>query len=122
LATGAIYSFTGFPGIPECHLHLDHDGYPTGAAWRLAEAQRLSADASGFALAFLGGQQRAEPLASPGQAADALYHYRVRFLAGADPALVVQCWRRLPGAAGWTARLQPLALHDFIGRFLPSAP
>ncbi|MGB7563138.1 MAG: type I restriction enzyme endonuclease domain-containing protein [Prochlorococcaceae cyanobacterium] len=31
-ATRAGYTFTGFPGKPECHLYLHHDGYHTGVA------------------------------------------------------------------------------------------
>ena len=40
MATCAVYTFTGFPESPVRHLYLHHDGYPTGAAWRLAEALR----------------------------------------------------------------------------------
>ena len=40
LATRAVYTFTGFPESPVRHLYLHHDGYPTGAAWRFAEALR----------------------------------------------------------------------------------
>jgi len=85
LATRAVYSFTGFSDIPERHLYLHHDGYPTGAAWRFATAQREAADASSFLAAFLSTQHQAEPLASPEQAADAEYRYRLQLLPGTDP-------------------------------------
>ena len=85
MATRAVYSFTGFSDIPERHLYLHHDGYPTGAAWRLAAAQRKAADASSFLAAFLSTQHQAEPLASPEQAADAEYRYRLQLLPGTDP-------------------------------------
>ncbi len=71
LSTRAVYSFTGFPGQPDCHLYLHHDGYPTGAAWRFARTLQAGADLDTFALAFLSNQPKAEPLASPEQAADA---------------------------------------------------
>ena len=119
MATRAVYSFTGFAGAPEHHLYLHHDGYPTGAAWRFAAAQRESADASGFLTAFLSTQVQVEPLASPEQAADAEYRYRVQLLPGSDPGLQVQCWRRLPGGSSWIARCGPMPLTTFIQRFLP---
>jgi hypothetical protein len=119
LATRAIYTFTGFVGVPERHLHLHHDGYPTGAAWRFAAARREAADASSFLTAFLSSQHQAEPLASPEQAADAEYRYRVQLLPGTDPSLAVQCWRRLPGGNSWISRCGPMPLAAFIQRFLP---
>jgi hypothetical protein len=118
LATRAVYSFTGFTGAPERHLYLHHDGYPSGAAWRFASALRETAAASSFLAAFLSTQQQAEPLASPDQAADAEYRYRVQLLPGTDPHLEVQCWRRLPGDS-WIPRCGPMPLATFIQRFLP---
>lgn len=122
LATRAVFSFAGFPGAPERHLYLHHDGYPTGAAWRLAAARRDAADAAGFLGAFLSRQQQAEPLASPEVAADAEYRYRVQLLPGGDPRLAVQCWRRLPGHGDWRLRCGPMPLEGFIQRFLPGDP
>jgi len=119
LATRAVYSFTGFPGDLERHLYLHHDGYPTGAAWRFAAAQREASEASGFLAAFLSTQAKAEPLASPEQAADAEYRYRVQLLTGIDPHLQVQCWRRVPGRGSWIPRCGPMPLAAFIQRFLP---
>ncbi|QNI70292.1 hypothetical protein CyaNS01_01155 [Cyanobium sp. NS01] len=120
MATRAVYSFTGFPGIPECHLYLHHDGYPTGAAWRFATALREGGDASTFLAAFLSTQARAEPLTAPDQAADAEYRYGIELIPGADPHLLVQCWRRLPGAS-WHPRCGPTPMALFISRFLPAA-
>ena len=122
MATRAVYSFTGFPGTPECHLYLHHDGYPTGAAWRFAVALREARDATAFFSAFLSTQPKAEPLASPEQAADAEYLYLVTLIASVDPELHVQCWRRLPGADSWSLRCAPMALAMFIQRFLPGEP
>jgi hypothetical protein len=119
LATRAVFTFTGFAGIPECHIYLHHDGYPTGAAWRFAAALRETAAASSFLAAFLSTQQQAEPLASPAQAADAEYRYRVRLLPGSDPQLDLQCWRRISGADCWITRCGPMPLAAFIQRFLP---
>ena len=119
MATRAVYSFIGFPGVPERHLYLHHDGYPTGAAWRFAAALRETADASSFLVAFMCTQQQAEPLASPEQAADAEYRYRVQLLPGTDPHLEVQCWRRIPGGDSWIPRCGPMPLPAFIKRFLP---
>ena len=122
MATRAVFSFTGFSGVPERHLYLHHDGYPTGAAWRLAAAQRKAADASSFLAAFLSTQHQAEPLASLEQAADAEYRYRLQLLPGTDPHLEVQCWRRIPGGGSWILRCGPMPLAAFIQRFLPGDP
>jgi hypothetical protein len=119
LATRAVFSFSGFPGVSEHHLYLHHDGYPTGAAWHFAAALRETADASSFLAAFLSTQHKAEPLASPEQATDAEYRYRVQFLPGTDPHLEVQCWRRMPGSGSWIPRCGPMPLAAFIQRFLP---
>lgn len=119
MATRAVYSFTGFPGPSDHHLYLHHDGYPTGAAWRFAAALRDARDASAFFSAFLCTQPKAEPLASPEQAADAEYRYRVTLIPSVDPELQVQCWRRLPGDDSWSLRCAPMALATFIQRFLP---
>ena len=122
MATRAVYSFTGFPSTPERHLYLHHDGYPTGAAWRFAVALRDARDATAFFSAFLSTQPKAEPLASPEQAADAEYRYLVTLIPSVDPELQVQCWRRLPGADSWSLRCSPMALATFIQRFLPGEP
>jgi hypothetical protein len=97
LATRAVYTFTGFPEAPVRHLYLHHDGYPTGAAWRFAEALREAPEPLSFLVAFLITQPNAEPIQSPEQAADAEYRYLVQLLPDADPHLQVQCWRRIPG-------------------------
>ena len=110
MAIRAVYSFTGFPGVPEHHLYLHHDGYPTGAAWRFAEALRETPEPASFLAAFLSTQPRAEPIQSPEQAADAEYRYRL------------QCWRRLPGSSSWNPRCGPMPLAVFIQRFLPGDP
>ena len=122
MATRAVYSFTGFPGPSDHHLYLHHDGYPTGAAWRFAAALRHSRDASAFCSAFLSTQHKAEALTCPEQAADAEYHYQVRFIPRADSQLQVQCWRRLPGDDSWSQRCAPMALATFIQLFLPGEP
>ncbi len=64
---------------------LRQDGYPTGAAWRFAVAQRKAADAPGFLVAFLSPQQQAEPLASLELGPNAEYRYRVHLLPGPNP-------------------------------------
>ena len=119
MATRAVYAFTGFPGLPECHLFLHHDGYPTGAAWRFAESLRESPDPTCLLATFLRSQPRAEPIENPKQAADAEYRYRVQLLPGPEPQLMVQAWRRLPGSNVWHPRCGPMALSLFIRRFLP---
>ena len=73
MATRAVYTVTGFPETPVRHLYLHHDGYPTGAAWRFAEALREAPEPACFLVAFLGTQPNAEPIQSPEQAADAEY-------------------------------------------------
>ncbi|KEF41900.1 MAG: hypothetical protein ER33_08510 [Cyanobium sp. CACIAM 14] len=119
MATRAVFSFTGFPGTPEHHSYLHHDGYPNGAAWRFATALREDPEPASFLAAFLSTQHQAEPLACPEQAADAEYRYRVELLPGTDPQLAVQCWRRLPGGDIWIPRCGPMPLAAFIQRFLP---
>ena len=64
MATRATYTFTGFPGNPQCHLYLHHDGYPTGAAWRFAAALRNGGEASSFLASLLGTQYQTEPVAN----------------------------------------------------------
>jgi hypothetical protein len=122
LATRAVFSFTGFPGHPQCHLYLHHDGYPAGAAWRFAAAHREAADATRFLAAFLSTQNQVEPLSSPEEAADAEYRYRVRLHASTDPLLELQAWRRVPGTGSWMPRCGPMPLAAFIRRFLPGDP
>jgi hypothetical protein len=119
LATRAVYSFTGFPGIRERHLYLHHDGYPTGAAWRFAKTLRESPDPASFLAAFRNTQPRAEPIENPEQAADVEYRYRVQLLPGPDAQLQVQGWRCLPGSNAWHPRCGPMPLAAFIQRFLP---
>ena len=119
LATRAVFSFIGFPGTPQRHLYLHHDGYPTGAAWRLATARRRQGDPTALLEAFVASQPQAEDLSAPQQAADAEYRYRIALVAGPMPELQVQCWRRLPGCSDWLPRCSPVALADFIRRFLP---
>lgn len=119
MATRAVFSFIGFPRQPEHHLVLLHDGYPTGAAWRLAAALRATPDPSAFLAAFLRSQPGAGPIESAAQAADADYRYRVVLLPDHDAPLQVQCWRRLPGSSSWHPRCGPMPLALFIRRFLP---
>ena len=99
MATRAVYSFTGFPKGPVRHCYLHHDGYPTGAAWRFANAPRERPAAAEFLAAFLRSQPGAEALA--------------------DRELTVQGCRRLPGSGTWHPRCGPMALAVFIERFLP---
>lgn len=119
LATRSVYTFTGFPSTSQCHLYLHHDGYPSGAAWRFAEALRESPEPASFLVAFLSTQPKAEPIKSPEQAADAEYRYLVQLVSEADPRLQVQCWRRIPGGDSWNPRCGPMPLAVFIQRFLP---
>ena len=76
MAIRAVYTFTSFPGGPQRHLYLHHDGYPTGAAWRFAAALRETPEPALFLVAFLSTQPRAEPIQCSEQAADAEYRYR----------------------------------------------
>jgi hypothetical protein len=101
------------------HLYLHHDGYPTGAAWRFAEALREAPEPASFLVGFLNTQPNAEPIQSPEQAADAEYRYLVQHAPDADPRLQVQCWRRIPGGDSWNPRCGPMSLATFIRRFLP---
>ena len=122
MATRAVYTFIDFSGVPIRHLYLHHDGYPTGAAWRFAEALLETPEPASFLAAFLSTQPNAEPIQNPDQAADAEYRYRVQLLPGPDPHLEVQCWRRTPGIDYWNPRCGPMALSGFIQRFLPGDP
>ena len=101
------------------HLYLHHDGYPTGAAWRFAEAFREAPEPDSFLVGFLGTQPNAEPIQSPEFSADAEYRYLVQLLPDADPRLQVQCWRRIPGGDSWNPRCGPMPMVVFIQRFLP---
>ena len=119
MATGAVFSFAGFAAAEPCHLWLPHDGYPTGAAWRFAASLRQGEPPADFPAAFRRSQPAAETLGGIEAAAAATYHYRVLLRARPDPALAVSCWRRLPAAGGWQLRCGPLAMAQFIERFLP---
>lgn len=119
LATCAIYSFASVSWVLARHLYLPHDGYPTGAAWRFAEALRENPQPASFLAAFLGPQRRAEPIQCPAQTVDAEYCYWVQLVPGADPQLQVHCWSRLPSSSAWHPRCGPMALATFIRRFLP---
>lgn len=119
MATRAVYTFTGFPETPVRHLYLHHDGYPTGAAWRFAEAFREAPEPDSFLVAFMITQPNAEPIQSPEQAADAEYRYRVQLVYAADLHLQVQSWRRIPGGDSWNPRCGPMPMAVFIQRFLP---
>lgn len=109
MATRAVFTFTGFPGIPERSLYLHHDGYPTGAAWRLAQALLHSRVPADLLAAFLSTQPLAVPLAQLEQAADAEYRYGVQLFSGAEPSLQVQCWRLAPGETHSLAHLTSAA-------------
>jgi len=124
LATRAVFSFIGFPAQPERHLYLHHDGYPTGAAWRLSQALRQAASPSELLEAFLITQPGAVALEAAEESGDAEYRYRVRLiqvqlLAGREPTLELQCWRRLPAESSWLCRCEAMPLKAFIQRFLP---
>lgn len=119
MATRAVYSFTGFPGAPACHLYLHHDGYPTGAAWRFKAALQDCAQLLDFPACFQRSQPGSISLASPDEAADAEYRYRVEWRCQPTAQLQVQAWRRLPGSRTWLPRCGPIAIDTFIARFLP---
>ena len=121
MSTRAVYSFIGFPSAKEYHYYLHHDGYPSGAAWRFAAALKQGGAASDLLAAFLSTQPQAEALARVEQAADTEYRYSLQLLASDDPQLQVQvqCWRRIPGGGNWHCRCGPMALAEFIQRFLP---
>ena len=119
LATRAVFSFIGFPAQPERHLYLHHDGYPTGAAWRLSQALRHAPSPSKLLAGFLISQPGAVTLANAEEAGDAAYCYRVQLIAGREPTLELQCWRRLPAESSWIRRCGSMPLAAFIQRFLP---
>ncbi|MCT0213256.1 MULTISPECIES: hypothetical protein [unclassified Synechococcus] len=120
MATRAVYTFSGFTGEQDHHLYLHHDGYPTGAAWRLSQALQLGDEPSAFLRSFRSTQAAAEPLAHPEHCGDAEYRYHVQLINSADPSIQVQCWRRLPEGKNWHMRCNPMPLAAFIQRFLPS--
>jgi len=122
LVIDAVFSFSGFPGLPQHHLYLQQDGYPTGAACRFEAALRELPEPAYFLDAFMNTQPGSEAIQSPDQAADAEYCYRVQLLPGTDPNLEVQCWRRIPGGGSWIPRCGPMPLAAFIRRFLPGDP
>ena len=116
-----MFTFAGFPEASARHLLLDHDGYPTGAAWRFAAAVQAAPEPAAFLSTFLSHQRGAEPLASPDLAADADFHYHVQLRRGGHHPLQVQCWRRYPRGIGWQRRCGPMSLECFLRRFLPGS-
>jgi hypothetical protein len=120
VSTAALFSFLGFPASPCPHLLLPHDGFPTGAAWRLAQARRGCALPAALPASFLASQPAACPLADPGEAgAVALYRYELVLHPRRACPLWIACWRRYPGGIGWQRRCGPMALNTFLGRYLP---
>ena len=119
MATRAVYTFTGFPEVPVRHLYLQHDGYPTGAAWRFQTALQLCARPAEFLDCFQSSQPGCIALTQPEEAADAEYRYRVEACSNPAMSLQVQAWRRLPDGHGWILRCGPMPLALFIRRFLP---
>jgi hypothetical protein len=119
LATSALFRFLGFPGKPDCHLCLQHDGYPTGAAWRLALSLRHSPQPSDLLSGFLATQPSAILLDQESDAVDATYRYWLELCGDATAPIQVRAWIRLPGSTAWHPRCGPLSLAAFIGRFLP---
>ncbi len=119
MATRAVYTFSGFPDEPAQHLYLHHDGYPAGAAFRLAEAKQLSETPAAYLRSFLVTQPEAESLVSPEQSGDAEYRYLVQLSGERRPAVRIECWRRYPGESHWQRRCGPMLLASFINRFLP---
>ncbi|MFM7314148.1 MAG: hypothetical protein ACKO0M_13445 [Cyanobium sp.] len=119
MATRALYCFAGFPGQPDRHLVLHHDGYPTGAAWRFKATLQECAQLRQFPSSFRCSQPGGVSLSSPDQAADAEYRYRVEYICGPCPQLQVQAWRRVPESRSWMPRTEPMPIDSFIARFLP---
>ena len=119
MATSALYSFFWFPAQPECHLFLQHDGYPTGAAWRWATSLRHSPQPSDFLIGFLATQPSAILLERESDALEATYRYRVELPSDPSAPIQVRAWIRLPGSSAWHPRCGPLPLVAFIQRFLP---
>jgi hypothetical protein len=105
--------------MPELHLYLHHDGYPTGAAWRLKAALQVCTRPDDLPVCFQNSQTGCIPLATPDAAADAEYRYWVEFLNCPSAQLQVQAWRRLPGSQSWIPRCGAVPLATFIRRFLP---
>ena len=121
MSSRAIYSFLGFPETPVRHLTLQHDGFPTGAAWRFAVAARSAADPSAFLASFVLSQPAAEALACPERGGDAEYRYHVQLRGRRSRHLLVQCWRRYPEGIGWQRRCGPMRLECFLRRFPPGS-
>jgi hypothetical protein len=119
LAIRAVFSFIGFAAQAERHLVLHHDGYPTGAAWRLSQALRHAASPSELLAVFLITQPGAVSLANAEEAGDAEYRYLVQLITGREATLELQCWRRLQAGSGWIRRYEAMPLVAFIQRFLP---
>jgi hypothetical protein len=120
VATRAVYTFIGFPGLPVRHLYLPHDGYPTGAAWRFRSALQNCARPAELLDCFQSSQSGSVPLHGQEEAVDAEYRYRLEYSSAPLEGIQVQAWRRQPGSHLWILRCGPMPLALFIRRFLPS--
>ena len=118
MPASATYCFSRFPGQPDSHFYLHHDGYPTGAAWRFSDVLRSCSQLADFPSCFVNTQPDSIRLAGPDAAADAEYRYRVEFQRMPTAEIQIMAWRRLPGSDSWIPRCESMPLNAFIKRFL----
>ena len=119
MATPAVISFHGFPEQANCCLLLQHDGFPTGVAWRFALSLRISTSPEAFLNSFLHTQPNAINMAEAPSLQQVLYRYQITLVDGPKERLQVQCWRLLPHYQCWSPRCGPMPMMGFIQRFLP---
>ena len=126
MATGAVFSFLGFPGWAPLHLWLPHDGYPAGAALVLAAAAKdrgaAAVGAAGLLSGFLRCARQGEPLASPVLCPTCAYRYLIVYREGGACPLRISAWGREQDGPGWSRRCAPMPLEGFLRRFHPSRP
>lgn len=119
MAIPAVFSFHGFPEQPDCCLLLQHDGFPTGAAWRFALSLGISTSPEAFLNSFLQTQPNAINTTGASLLPQVLYRYQITLVDGPKERLQVQCWRLLTHKQRWSPRCGPMPMRGFIQRFLP---
>jgi hypothetical protein len=126
MATGAVFSFLGFPGWAPLHLWLPDDGDPAAAALVLSAAAADSRAAAVGAVGLLGGFLRCvhqgEPVASPVLCAGCVYRYLIVYRQSGAWPLRISAWRREQHGPGWRRCCEPMPLESFLRRFRPRRP
>lgn len=124
MASGAVFSFLGFPGWAPLHLWLPEGGEPAAAALILSaaagESGAAAIGAGGLLIGFLRSAGKGEPVTSPVHCGRGCsYRYLIVYRQGGEWPLRISAWRLEQGGPGWSRRCEPMPLECFLRRFQP---